>query len=101
MFADSGAVGDTEHAMSGAIGEFDIGFRSMKNNSEVEIANEGTETLFAGTENFFSFLALGDVADDDQGAALFAEIDDGRAHLAEANLAGLGAEAEFEFAEMG
>ncbi len=101
MFADSSAVGNIEHAMSGAIGEFYICLGSMKNDGEVEIANERTETFFTGTEDVFGFLALRDVADDDKGATLIAEVNDGSAHLAEANLAGLGAETEFEIAEMG
>ena len=100
VFADGNAVGKAKHIMRGAISEFDAGVGCVKNNSKVKIANERTETLFAGAENVVGFLALGDVTNDDEGAALITEVDDGSAHLAEANLAGLGAETEFEIAEM-
>jgi len=98
--ADSGAFRDVEDAISGTIGKLDGGVRCVKNDAEMEVADEGAETLFAGAENVFGFLALGDIANDDERTVAIAEFNDGSAHLADADQTGFGAEAKFEVADM-
>ena len=99
-FADGEAVGQAKHGVSGAVGEFDASVGRVKNDSNVKIANERAEALFAGAEDVFGLLALGDIADDDERTRLAVEFDNGSAHLADADLAGFGAETKFEVADV-
>lgn len=71
----------------------------MKNNGEVEVANEGAKTFLAGAEGFFGFLALSNVTNNDERAALASEIDERGVHLADAGLAVLGAEVKLKVAD--
>ncbi len=98
--ADSGAFRDVEDAISGTVGKLDGGVRGVKNDAEMEVADERTETLFARTENVFGFFAFGNIANDDETTVAIAEFNDGSAHLADADQTGFGAEAKFEVADM-
>jgi hypothetical protein len=86
--------------VSGAIGEFDASIGSVKNDGEMKFADEVAEALLAGTQDIFSFLALSDVADHDERAALAADINEGGIHLANAEAAVFGAKAKFEIANL-
>jgi hypothetical protein len=66
----------------------------------VEMFDEGAEALLAGTKEVFGFLALSDIANNNEGAAGAIEIDERGVHLPDAELAGLGAVVELDVANL-
>src|SRR5277367_8950 len=50
-----------KHSERGLIGEFDFAHRVMQNNPNVEVADQGTETLFAFPKSVVSIALLSDV----------------------------------------
>ncbi len=67
----------------------------------MKIFDEGAETFFALSEGVNGGALLGDIADDDQGAAAAIEFEEGAGELAGAKLAGFGLERELDVADFG
>ena len=97
-FADRGAIGKVEHAVGSSIGKFNAGIGGVKNNGEVEIADQRAEAFFVGTEEIFGLLALSNVANDDESAALALDVKERDVHQADANTAILGAKKKLDIA---
>lgn len=100
QFSDASAFGRMEHAVSGAIGEFNAGIRGEEDDGVVEVADQRAEAFLARAKDVFGLFALGNVANDDKRIALAFEGDEGGVHLADAELAGLLAELELHVADV-
>ena len=94
-FADDVIERQAKKLKDGRVGVNDAGLRVVRKNADVEIFDEGAEAFLAGTEDFFGFLAVGNIAHHDEGTGSSAVVDERGGHIAEADFAGLFAEAEF------
>ncbi len=63
IVANLGKIGNSKHVESGLIGELDFAVRTVEYNTDVEVADEGAETLFAFAEGVESFALFGDVGE--------------------------------------
>lgn len=68
--------------------------------ADMEVLNERAETLLAGAEDVFGFLAGSDIANNDESAGAGIELDEGSGHETDASLPGLGAEVELDVANV-
>jgi len=89
-----------ESLLNSLVGEKDADLGIVDDDANVEIFDKGSETFLAGAKQVLGFLALGNVANNDEGAELVVNWNDGGAHLADADLARLGTETKFEIADM-
>src|SRR3974390_329297 len=96
--ADSAIEGDAENVEDSGVGINDAGVGVVPKNADMKVLDERAEAFFTGAKDFLSFLAIGDVADHDKGAARAFEIEERGRQVAEANFARFFAKAKFNVA---
>jgi hypothetical protein len=98
-FADELILGNADETEDGLIGEENFCVGVTRDDANVNVVDEGAEALFAIANQFFSGLAIRDIADDDQRTLAAVESDQRAGKLSGAVLPGFCTENKFQIVD--